>query len=171
MAARRKYSDEQRERIFRLHRRGHNAADIARMCAGPKEGTTVEPFEIPRRSVADIIGRMERERRGQPNGEPDHCTCSGSPTPDRPLEEIGLHSDETAKCERCGEELGFLTRAKIALELHYSLPEQCTCSNPTPDRDLEACKGGPNVGAFCTRCGGFIYRVTWLLRVKSPVPI
>src|SRR5438270_665790 len=61
MAAPRKYNDAQRAEIWRLHEAGRTSAEISDICSN---GTAaVEPFEIPRRSVSDIVARISEENR------------------------------------------------------------------------------------------------------------
>lgn len=59
MAAPRKYTDEQREAIFRLHEADMSSTEIAEACADGRTG--LAPFEISPRTVRDIIGKMEQE--------------------------------------------------------------------------------------------------------------
>jgi hypothetical protein len=57
--AHRKYSDAQRGELYRLFAAGVQPKEIARRCA---EGTTgVEPFQIPRRTVHQIVTGMAKE--------------------------------------------------------------------------------------------------------------
>ena len=60
MAAPRKYTTEQREAAYRLFLDGKQSAEIARMCANGEAG--VPAFEIPRRTVHDIVTGMQRDR-------------------------------------------------------------------------------------------------------------
>jgi hypothetical protein len=60
LAAPRKYSDAQREAIYRLHEQGLSSAAIARRC---DEGlASVEPFAIATRTIRDITRAMDLER-------------------------------------------------------------------------------------------------------------
>ena len=63
MPAKRKYSDAQRAEMFRLHEQGYTAGEIARQCQLGTASTA--SFEIPRRTVAEIVTRMERQRGGR----------------------------------------------------------------------------------------------------------
>lgn len=63
MAAPRKYSNAQRAAMFAFYEQGYTPAEIARRC---KLGTaSVDAFEIPRRTVQEIVTQMERERGGR----------------------------------------------------------------------------------------------------------
>jgi hypothetical protein len=59
VAAPRKFSDSQREAIFRLHEAGMTSRKIAEACAEGRSG--LARFEISDRTVRDVIGKMERE--------------------------------------------------------------------------------------------------------------
>ena len=63
MAAPRKFTDAQREALFRLHAAGMSSREIAE--AAEKGGTGLAPFTISSRTVRDIAGKMatETERR------------------------------------------------------------------------------------------------------------
>lgn len=60
MSRARKYTDQQREAMYVLWRRGARGADISRRMAVGTAG--VESFEIPRRTVHEICSRMDLER-------------------------------------------------------------------------------------------------------------
>jgi hypothetical protein len=61
MAAPRKYSDAQRAEIWRLHEAGLTSEEISATCA---RGTAaVTAFEIPRRSVSEIVTRIAEQHR------------------------------------------------------------------------------------------------------------
>ncbi|MFN8160614.1 MAG: hypothetical protein U0R52_06170 [Solirubrobacterales bacterium] len=64
MAAHRKYSDEQRAAMFRLYEGGLGAKAISERCAAGTTGTA--PFEIPRRTVQEIVTAMAAEARLEP---------------------------------------------------------------------------------------------------------
>jgi hypothetical protein len=59
MAAARRYSDAQRAAMFRLFEAGKTPVEIAKHCDEGTAGTS--PFEIPRRTVHDIVTRMAAE--------------------------------------------------------------------------------------------------------------
>ena len=59
MAAPRRYTTEQRAAMFGLHQEGLRPAEISRACSHGVDG--VEPFDIPRRTVHDIVSQMEAE--------------------------------------------------------------------------------------------------------------
>lgn len=68
MAAPRKYTDAQRQAVWNLHERGLTSGQISEACAA---GTaSVAAFEIPRRSVSDLIARMTREAAVEPPTNP-----------------------------------------------------------------------------------------------------
>ena len=71
VAAPRRYSTQQREALYRLYVEGKQPAEIARKCSQGSAG--VPAFEIPRRSVHDIVTRMARQRSRpvQRTTEPD----------------------------------------------------------------------------------------------------
>lgn len=59
MAAPRRYTPQQREAMFQLRQEGMKSADIARAC---EQGIgSVDPFQIPRRTVHEIVTQMEAE--------------------------------------------------------------------------------------------------------------
>ncbi len=59
MAAPRRYTPEQREAMFQLRQEGMTSADISRAC---EQGIgSVDPFQIPRRTVHEIVTQMEAE--------------------------------------------------------------------------------------------------------------
>jgi hypothetical protein len=62
VAAPRKYSEQQRHAIARLHQDGRSSPEIVELCASGEAG--VDPFQIPRRSVDDIAMQMERREQG-----------------------------------------------------------------------------------------------------------
>jgi hypothetical protein len=63
MAAIRRYSDAQRAAMFALYEQGCTAPEIARRCG---EGTaSVAPFQIPRRTVQQIVTAIARERKAK----------------------------------------------------------------------------------------------------------
>jgi len=68
MAARRHYTDQQRERIYRMSRRGYTSTEIARACEKGLEG--IEPFKIPERTVRSIVQAMARENAERPTLTP-----------------------------------------------------------------------------------------------------
>lgn len=59
MAAPRKYGNAEREAMFRLYGAGKSPMEIAKLCAEGTAGTA--PFQIPRRTVHDIVRRMADE--------------------------------------------------------------------------------------------------------------
>ena len=72
MAAPRKYTDAQRQAVWNLHERGLTSGQISEACAA---GTaSVAAFEIPRRSVSDLITRMAREAAVKPPSDPADVT-------------------------------------------------------------------------------------------------
>ena len=68
VAAPRKYSDEEREAMYHLYVQGRQPTDIARTCAVGKAG--VPAFEVPPRSVHDIVTGIARQRGQQTPAEP-----------------------------------------------------------------------------------------------------
>jgi len=67
VAAPRKYTDAQRAAVWALYQRGVRPASIAARC---KAGlASVEPFDIPRRTVSDICSKMALERTGSSRPE------------------------------------------------------------------------------------------------------
>lgn len=62
VAARRKWSDAHYAAIWRLHRAGYSQGEIAKRCKDGEAG--VPAFEIPRRTIGDIIERLERNGNG-----------------------------------------------------------------------------------------------------------
>ena len=67
MAPARKYTEQQREAMYRLFVQGMQATEIARKCAKGKAG--VPAFEIPSRSVHDIVLTIARQRGKIPPAE------------------------------------------------------------------------------------------------------
>jgi hypothetical protein len=64
MPAPRRFSHEQENLILALSARGLSSTEIAALCA---QGTpTVDPFEIPDRTVRSIIQRLTRDRPSAP---------------------------------------------------------------------------------------------------------
>ena len=63
MPAPRKYTDTQRQAIFRLHEGGLSSSEIAEACAEGRTG--LARFDISPRTVRDIIGKMEEEAHRQ----------------------------------------------------------------------------------------------------------
>src|SRR5690348_13683152 len=61
MAAPRKYTDAQRQALYRLHEAGMTSEQISAACGAGTAGT--DPFTIPRRSVSAIVSSMEAEAR------------------------------------------------------------------------------------------------------------
>lgn len=113
MAARRKWSDQHRAAIWRLHRRGLNATEIADRCKGGEAG--VPAFDIPRRTIGDIIDAMTRTGEGhaltRPEGRSrDYCTCEEpAPDPDEllvpPPQDLPRGEVRKVPCQRCGQPL------------------------------------------------------------------
>ena len=76
MSAPRKYSDAQRAAMFALYEQGLNAVEIAQRCADGM--ASVGPFQVPRRTVHEIVSKMARERGHQPPKTIDEASQLGA---------------------------------------------------------------------------------------------
>jgi hypothetical protein len=80
VAAPRRYSDEQREAMYRLYVRGNEPTAIARMCAAGEAG--VPAFDAPARSVHSIVTSIVRAK-SQPPPDPESDPNSTEALEDR----------------------------------------------------------------------------------------
>lgn len=126
MAAKRKYTDPQRQAIWRLHEAGNSATEIERLC---KEGlASVEAFSIPRRSVSQILGEMEAEanqRAPKSVTDPELAAAvNGFPERISRIVDAELARLETKAAKGTGLSIDDLDRLKKASTLSTTLAKQ-----------------------------------------------
>lgn len=148
MAAPRKYSDAQRQAMFRLFEAGKSPTEIAEMC---EKGTAgVSAFRIPRRTVQEIVTAMAAEleqRMPTSIGE-----LESAETVERFPERIARIVDrEIDRLEKRQKKQGLgvddYTKLRRASDLSFDLHKRLAKRTAQPTRPPGATRRGGGAGA------------------------
>ena len=125
--------------MFALYEQGIQPAEIARRCAAGL--ASVAPFEIPRRTVQEIVTGMARER-GQRTCRTRSRTCSTATARNwarrYPRVVLGLINADgerlKEKCARSALSLDEYNRLRAGMTIHKQIVAQAGGPTPTPAR-------------------------------------